>query len=258
MNKVIVGFTALLTGSSLNAVTARTNAVYVPTENLSCSETIIKENQRVTETIKYISRERGIKKQTTQNLITDIVSQGYSVSAASTSNDEYVYDLYFGDGANEFWMAFSDKYPIKAYTVMDYVVMAMVDTKAEYGKLETDNDSDAFAHIYLVALITYKYGSSFAEEFLSFYKTGYNGSDMTNLNRQSMDLHNNPIGIQVGSNYRDYQHHMTGDVQKDLITYVKHVVKYGSYYGVLKLSANKMGFVNTTVGETCPLFPPFC
>lgn len=257
MNKVIVGFTALLTGSSLNAVTAKNNAVYIPTENLSCSETIIKKNQRVTEAIKYISRERGIKKQASQSIISNVTNY-YSASLASTSSSEYVYDLYFGDGAYEFWDAVATRYPTKAFGFTEILTKATYDTEDEYGVFESDGDADAFAHIYLVAQVTYKYGSSFAEEFLSFYKTGYNGSDMTNLNRQSMDLHNNPIGIQVGSNYRDYQHHMTGDVQKDLITYVKHVVKYGSYYGVLKLSANKMGFVNTTVGETCPLFPPFC
>lgn len=257
MNKVIVGFTALLTGSSLNAVSAKTNTVYVPTENLSCTEKILKENQKVTDTVKYISRERGIKKQATQSIITN-VSNYYNASTASANSEEYVYDLYFGDGAYDFWDTVATRYPTKAFGFTEILTRATYDTEDEYGVFESDGDADAFAHIYLVAQVTYKYGSSFAEEFLSFYKKGYNGSDMTNLNRQTMDLHNNPIGIMVGSNYKDYQHHMTGDVHKDLITYVKHVVKHGSYYGVLKLSADKMGFVNTTVGETCPVFPPFC
>lgn len=178
----------------------------------------------------------------------------------STTDEEEAskYDLFFNYGSDGFWDAVGLVYlPSAASDFVDFAEAAQRYAIEFYNRNKSDDASDAFRHIYLIAMITATYGRSTAEQFYSL-AAGYTGPDIAQQNRHTMDCHNNPIGVRVGLSYPGYSYAMTEGMAKNMARYVAHVTKYGSYYDVYEMTANDMGFIHTTEGRRNSLFPPYC
>lgn len=182
--------------------------------------------------------------------------------STSTANEEEAskFDLFFNYGSEDFWEAVAAIYlPSVAMDFIDYAECAMYYSEQYYRRILSDDASDAFRHIYLVAMITVNYGRTMAQQFYTLL-AGYTGSDIAQQNRHTMDCHNNVIGAEIGQRYidSDYEYTLGDNTVQNIALFATHAVKYGSHYDIYELTADDMGFVHTTEGRRNSLFPPYC
>lgn len=185
---------------------------------------------------------------------------GSNANTMSTTSSSYIeYDMFFASNSTPFWNEVALRYNLnETMYIADYFTLSCDLTEHYYSRNVSDDDSDAFRHIVYMALLTNKFGAEFTREFMTFYG-GYSGTDIKQSNRYSMDNHNDNIGVMIGIQYHDgYSNTMSGYAENNIGKYATHVVKFGEYYDVLKLTNDDLGFVHTTQGIQNINFPPFC
>lgn len=167
-------------------------------------------------------------------------------------------DYVFGLNSDEFWTIVANLWPWQYGTIGDIKNKVIDKTIYYYNHSGDGDDSDAFRHTYLSALLTFVFNGNFALQLTNAHEE-YTGNDIILNNSKTMDLNNNAVGIELGNNYKNtWNAQMSGDEWDDLAIYVCHAVKYGSYYGIYRLTNGGLSFVNTTQGNRHYLFPPYC
>lgn len=178
--------------------------------------------------------------------------------ATTSTTDEEPYDLMFGSTSGGFWSQVTLLWTTKAARLRELLDVAIGNTTIYYGRNQSDDTSDAFRHVYFIALVTNEYGADFAEDFIACYD-GYNGSDSLQILRESMDEVNNSVGITVGQMYLDeYINEMPYDDYENLADFSCHACRFGSAYGVVRIADDQMGFRYTVEGEIYSGVYPLC
>lgn len=251
MNKKLLTLTLLLSG--INAVSLGQKQLVKKLPETKKDKTVI--NSKKITAIKYAQAELASTSEK------EIDKYGIEWSGRNiVDTGDFHFDLFFGPTSIKFWSEAGGKYIVEFDTITNWLAYASKFTDEYFGVNKREGDADAFFHCYFVAGLTYSYGSDFAEDFITFYNGTYVGSDMTELNRATMDTHNNTVAIGLVENFKGYanSNSMTGTIYEKLKKYISHVVKNGKYYDIIKLNSSGLGFINTTQGVQDPLFPPYC
>lgn len=187
-------------------------------------------------------------------LNSDIVLNGGTVIEPSYS--------YYPRGLNrdEFWYIFWNLSPWQWGTVGDVKEVTETKTIEIYGVNGNGDNSDAFRHVYLSALLALEFGENFSNGLMSRHES-YTGSDPVELLRVEMDEHNNPIGASIGGAFDNGGNlHDTddGNDYEDLAEKVANAVKHGAYYNIKRLNSANTALTYTNVGINSSYYPPYC
>ncbi len=254
MNKNILYVTAMLTGITLSSSNIGVKYTSIKTNTPKIRPTILKVQEDNNSETSYIENELNLL----ANTDTDDLGIVYSGKNVVDCNG-YPYDLFFGEMSYRFWGSVGDRYPFKGDKITNFMGAAYALSHNYYGDSWDVGPGDAFMHIYLVAMISYTYGESFANEFITFYQGSYVGSNIVDSNRETMDNHNNGVAVKFGTTFKEkYKDRLTGNLEEDMGTYCTHIVRYGEYYDVIELTDDGLGFINTYRGVRNTLFPPSC
>ena len=255
MNKNLLYVTTMLTGITLSSSNTGVNLTSIKTNQIKNRPSIHKAQEERTSETGYIENEMSLLANTT----TDELGIVYSGKNVVDCNG-YPYDLFFGAMGYRFWGSVADRYPFKVDKISNFMGSASSYARYYYGDDGWDvGPGDAFMHIFLVAMVSYTYGESFANEFITFYQGSYVGGNIVDSNRETMDNHNNSVAIKFGTTFKEkYKDRLTGNLEEDMGSYCSHIVRYGEYYDVIELTDDGLGFRNTTRGIRNPLFPPSC
>jgi hypothetical protein len=207
---------------------------------------------------KYLATEAS-RNSAEQRQVESRIASFVSRTTSTTDEEEAAkFDKFFNLGSAAFWELVGANFiPYAANDFVDYAELAMEYAVTYYGHNKSDDASDAFRHVYLVAMITANYDAVTAREFCNLY-SGYAGTDVAQSIRSTMDNHNNSIGITLGLQYPGYSYSMSGPVSRDIAKFATHAVKYGSYFDIYEMTADDLGLVHTTRGYRNSLFPPYC
>ena len=251
MNKYLIGLSLLTLSLSTVPSVKHDKFVELPSKKLSLEENKEDISQYL------ISEGTVIGEEQRKEMLNRILS--ITTPTRSAASDSVAYDFFFGVGSEDYWNRMTFIYlPSVIGKISAFLELTYAYTNQYYHRFNSDDASDAFRHIYFVSLITNEFGSLLANDLLS--QGGYNGSNVAQLTRHSMDCHNNAIGIRVGVQYANNYHLSMPDNQEplNLAKFATHVVKYGSYYDVYEMTANDLGLIHTTEGVRNTLFPPYC
>ena len=251
MNKYLIGLSLLTLSLSTVPSVKHDKFVELPSKKLSLEENKEDISQYL------ISEGTVIGEEQRKEMLNRILS--ITTPTRSAASDSVAYDFFFGVGSEDYWNRMTFIYlPSVIGKISAFLELTYAYTNQYYHRFNSDDASDAFRHIYFVSLITNEFGSLLANDLLS--QGGYNGSNVAQLTRHSMDCHNNAIGISVGVQYANNYHLSMPDNQEplNLAKFATHVVKYGSYYDVYEMTANDLGLIHTTEGVRNTLFPPYC
>ena len=175
-----------------------------------------------------------------------------------TDSTEEPYDLFFGSAATDFFLRVATLWPTRGQRIRVLLDQAIGNTAVYYHRNQSDDASDAFRHVYFVALVTNEYGADFAEDFITCYD-GYNGSDPVQLMRETMDELNNYAGITVGQMYLDnYADSLPFDDYEDIADVCCHALRFGGTFGIYQLTADGLGLRATREGTMYPGIYPIC
>ena len=252
MNKKLLTLTLLLSG--INAVSLGQKQLVKKLPETKKDKTVI--NSKKITAIKYAQAELA----STSGKEIDQFGVEWSGRNVVDTGDLCHFDLFCGPTSVKFWSEAGGKYIAELDTIVNWHAKSTAYSDKLYGKDVREGAADAFLHCYFITGIAYSYGSDFAEDFITFYNGTYVGSDMTELNRATMDTHNNTVAIGLVENFKGYanSNSMTGTIYEKLAKYISHVVKNGKYYDIIQLNSSGLGFINTTQGVQDPLFPPYC
>lgn len=251
MNKYLIGLSLLTLSLSSVPSVKQDKFVELPSKKLSLEENKEDISQYL------ISEGTVVDEEQRKEMLNRILS--ITTPTRSAASDSVAFDFFFGVGSEEFWdrmiLIYLPSVIGKLTLFLDFTTYY---TNQYYQRFKSDDASDAFRHIYFVALVANEFGRNFAEDFIS--QGGYNGGDMAQLSRHTMDSHNNVIGVEAGIAYAtNFYYSMPSDqYATNIAKYATHIVKYGSYYDVYEMTANDLGFIHTTEGVRNSLFPPYC
>lgn len=250
MNKKLLTLTLLLSG--INAVSLGQKQLVRKLPDTKKEKDII-DSKKIT-AIKYAQAELN---STSANEI-DEFGVEWSGKNVVDVPDKCHFDLLFGPTSSKLWSDAGWRFTKEIESLSNWLAKALITTDDLYGINAREGAADAFLHCYFIAGITYSFGSDLAEDFITFYNGTYVGTDMTELNRATMDIHNNTAAVGLGVNFKAYEGSMTGTIYEKLAKYISHVIKNGKYYDIIQLNGSGLGFINTTQGVQDPMFPPFC
>jgi hypothetical protein len=92
--------------------------------------------------------------------------------------------------------AYVKRHPYNAYKISECKDVAISETKKEFGHNGHNDESDAFRHCIWSALIASEIGYNAAIEITTLHESQPGNP----INEKAMDLHNNKVGVQIGSN----------------------------------------------------------
>lgn len=251
MNKYLIGLSLLTLSLSSVPSVKHDKFVELPSKKLSLEENKEDISQYL------ISEGTVVDEEQRKEMLDRILS--ITTPTRSAASDSVAFDFFFGVGSDDYWNRMTLIYmPSVIEKLVVFLDFTAYYTNQYYHRFNSDDASDAFRHIYFVAQISNHFGSAFANDMLS--QGGYNGSDIAQLSRHSMDCHNNAIGVNIGVQYAN-NYHLSMPANQDplnLAKFATHVVKYGTYFDVYEMTANDLGFIHTTEGVRNSLFPPYC
>ena len=251
MNKYLIGLSLLTLSLSIVPSVKHDKFVELPSKKLSLDENKEDISQYL------ISEGTVVDEEKRKEMLNRILS--ITTPTRSAASDSVAFDFFFGVGSDDYWNRMTFIYlPSVIEKLVVFLDFTAYYTNQYYQRFKSDDASDAFRHIYFVAQVANHFGSAFTNDMLS--QGGYNGGDMAQLNRHTMDCHNNTIGVNIGIQYAN-NYHLSMPANQDplnLAKFATHVVKYGSYYDVYEMTANDLGFIHTTEGVRNTLFPPYC
>lgn len=251
MNKYLIGLSLLTLSLSSVPSVKQDKFVELPTKKLSLEE-------KEEDISQYLISEGTVVSEGQRKEMLDRIL-AITTPTRSAASDDTAFDFFFGWGSDDYWNRMTFVYlPSVIGKLSVFLEFTYSYTNQYYHRFNSDDSSDAFRHIYFVSLITNEFGAALANDLLS--QGGYNGSEMPQLNRHTMDCHNNSIGVSTGLAYSN-NYHLSMPTNQDplnLAKFATHVVKYGEYYDVYELTADDLGFVHTTEGVRNSLFPPYC
>ena len=255
MKKGLIFLATLMLGTTIAPVSNSYHKIgNVPTKRLSNDQN---EEENLAQYLATEASRNSAEQQQVEARIASFVSR-----STSTTNEEEAlkYDMFFNYGSEGFWANIAVIYlPSVAMDFIDYAECAMYYAEQYYGRNLSDDASDAFRHVYLIAMITVNHGRTLAQDFYSLL-AGYTGPDMAQQNRHTMDCHNNAIGVEIGQRYIDsnYAYSLGNNTALNIAKFTTHAVKYGSHYDIYEMTADDMGFIHTREGRGHSLFPPYC
>jgi len=175
------------------------------------------------------------------DFIFDVPSGNISLSYSGS------YD--YGINDDEFWTIVGNLWPWEYTTVIDIKDRAISKTVEFYGSNSWRDDGDAFRHTCFAAILTLRFGASFAQELTDAHES----EAPLGLDR-NMDLHNNSRGISLYDEWYLRFDDGTGDRWDNLANFVTHCVSYGSIYDILRCDVidTPQKLVYTTIGMSNP------
>lgn len=177
-----------------------------------------------------------------------------SHSISNDNNQEETYDLFYSITMNECWYECAQRFSLKAPTLFAIRQEAKLLSVSYYGDDSSlDEDSDSFRTLYIASMINYYYGERFFNRFLDTFKI-YKGSDLFQINRETMDVYNARSGIRICEEFKKYQDQLSGIVYLDMGEFCTYVISQGEKYKIYKLNEDSTSFIYTSIGKDNPLF----